>query len=159
MIIHNTWTPMKFTFQGPSLKVYWNPAVPVHLHKVWGCFCQTMAELGGRHRDTRSSGQEIPAIWPFTDQWADSSPVRRFRKPCQTHRPSGIWAITFTSSLSLRTISFHALPNPFWKTHRLILGAGGRLAGKAGLCGTHQSEDFLPQKPLCYSQTVYACST
>ena len=42
---------MKFKFQCPYIKFYWNTAILIHLHIVYGCFHATKAELNSCDRD------------------------------------------------------------------------------------------------------------
>lgn len=38
---------MRFKFQGPKMKFYWNPPMFTGLYIVYGCFPTTVAELSG----------------------------------------------------------------------------------------------------------------
>ena len=50
---------MKFRFQCPQIKLYWNTAMLIHLRIIYGCFCdpdQLSAELNSYDGDIMAHG-------------------------------------------------------------------------------------------------------
>jgi len=56
---------MKFTFQCPSIKFYWNTAQPIRLWVVHGSFHAATAEPSGYNKTIWTVDHKIGPIWLF----------------------------------------------------------------------------------------------
>lgn len=93
---YNLWT--KFAQPPAFINSYWDTAMFILLHIVYGCFCAIKAELSSYSRDCIACKNWIIFIWPFK---AESCPAARSWYPLAGEWSHWVWLLHPSGMLPL----------------------------------------------------------